>query len=439
MTAHKHFKQLVRERMTKTGESYTTARRQLTGSHPPADPDPRIAFHFPGSVPGSTVARVLLSDAGVKNPHTGEPLSEAMTFGISGGIGIGTFQFFYEKDDFASFFIAGRHLWQDDQEYLQNLCGLLGASYEVRETGGAKAAEQQLREELERGPVAMWVDSASLPHRAAPDWMQGGGYHIVTAYDVAADGTVRIGDLSDEPIAISMKDLAKARERIKKQKNRLLAIRQAPESLDPHSAVYGGLKACVQSLTEPGWKGYRTNFSLDSLKQWAERMRGNKSPESWDRVFPRGKRLWSGLTSISEYIEFYGTGGGLCRPLFAEFLSEAGTALKDERLLSLSQRYAEIGAKWSELANAALPDDIPMFHQAREVQMRRSRTRLEGEPSEVVRSQWEKLGALSAEAAKEFPLSDAECLALRAQLADRVMELHALEKEALEGMKKVVE
>jgi hypothetical protein len=302
-----------------------------------------------------------------------------------------------------------------------------------------KAAEQQLREELERGPVAIWVDSASLPHRAAPEWMQGGGYHVVTAYDVAEDGSVRIGDLSEEPIAISMADLAKARERIKKQKNRLLAIRQVPHPIDLQTAVYGGLKACVQSLTEPGWKGYRTNFSLDSLKLWAERMRGNKSPESWDRVFPRGKRLWAGLASISEYIEFYGTGGGLCRPLFAEFLSEAGAALKDDRLLALSKSYADIGAKWNELASAAVPDDIPMFRQMREAQLGRSRSRLEGEPPEVVHSHWEQLDALSAGASKDFPLSDAECLALRNQLADRVMELYALEKEALERMKKVVE
>ncbi len=39
--------------------------------------------------------------------------------GVQSGIGIGVFTFCYEKDDFASFFVAGRHCWHDHLLYLQ--------------------------------------------------------------------------------------------------------------------------------------------------------------------------------------------------------------------------------------------------------------------------------------------------------------------------------
>lgn len=120
MTERKHFKQLVRARMAKTGERYAAARRQILHAEPEALDQPKHPFnHFAGSVPVATALRTLLAHAGVRAPHTGQPFSEAMLFGIGGGIGAGVFAFHYTKEDFSSFFIAGRHLWQDDQAWLE--------------------------------------------------------------------------------------------------------------------------------------------------------------------------------------------------------------------------------------------------------------------------------------------------------------------------------
>jgi hypothetical protein len=110
MTARKHFKQLVRTRMEKTGESYSAARRQVLHQSAAGEPASNVPWHFPGNVPATTALRVLLTQAGVRAPGTGAPFSEAMLFGIAGGIGIGVFSFYYEKEGFASFFAAGRHL-----------------------------------------------------------------------------------------------------------------------------------------------------------------------------------------------------------------------------------------------------------------------------------------------------------------------------------------
>ena len=86
MTERKHFKHLVRSRMSKTGESYTTARRQVIRQD--ADPSKHSPYphHYPGSVPVATAFRALLSHAGVRNPVSRVPFTEAMVFGLGGGI-----------------------------------------------------------------------------------------------------------------------------------------------------------------------------------------------------------------------------------------------------------------------------------------------------------------------------------------------------------------
>src|SRR5262249_28175307 len=162
--------------------------------------DPALAWHFPGHVPATTALRTLLSHAGVRNPLTGEPFSEALLFVIAGGIGVGMFTFFYEKENFASFYIAGRHSWFHYVVYYQDAFARFGIEPIVQEWSGPKTADTQLRETLAEGaPCIAWVDMAMLPHRGMPAMMQGGGYHVVTAYKLQGDSVV-IGDLTDEPI-----------------------------------------------------------------------------------------------------------------------------------------------------------------------------------------------------------------------------------------------
>src|SRR5262245_3565777 len=170
MTAHKHLKQLIRSRMEKTGERYTTARRHIIGSDA-ARPLPASAqSHLPGNVATATALRILLKHAGVRAPHTGQPFSEAMAFGIAGGIGIGVFSFYYEKEDFASFFVGGRHSWHDDKAYLTPALQAFGIKPAVQETAGAKTAAKQLAGAVDGDGICVaWVDMASLPHRGMPD------------------------------------------------------------------------------------------------------------------------------------------------------------------------------------------------------------------------------------------------------------------------------
>jgi hypothetical protein len=383
-------------------------------------------WHCTGACPAPTALRVLLANAGVLAPHTGQPFSEAMLFGIAGGIGAGVFTFFYEKENFASFFIAGRHNWQDTTGYLKQALANLAIKPILTETAGAKAGEKALRAALAaHGTCIAWVDMAHLPHRALPAQWSGGGYHVISVYQIDDHaGTALIGDLTTVPIPISLADLATARARIKKDKHRLLSIQQSPSPMNLADLVRTGLRQCYRGLEEQRMK----NFTLDAFRVWGERLHGSKDKESWERLFTPGPRLWQGLFSIYDFIEYHGTGGGLCRPLFADFLTEAADALGDRSLHSLAERYRELGSEWSALANAAFPEEVPAFREARKLTVRKAKlTRSNGDVDEI-RGIFKRLHELQYKS--PFPLSDADSANLRARLQQRVLALYDKEKAA---------
>ena len=441
MTRQKHFKQLVRARMAKTGERYAAARRHILRETPTGNGHAPRTNHLTGNVPATTALRILLTAAGVHAPHTKAPFTEAMLFGIAGGVGIGVFSFLYEKANFASFYVAGRNDWADDTRYLTRATERVGARASVAE--GVKPASQAITAALAAGqPCIVWLDAASLPYKAMPAMLSGMASHVVVLYAIDDDAkTARIGDLSDEAIEIPSDVLAAARARIRKDRNRVMTLRAGASVPALDTLVRAGLEACRDGLLGANAVGgSKTNFSLDALRVWGDRLHGSRDKDSWERVFTRGGRLWRGLTSINEYVEHYGTGGGLCRPLFAEFLAEAGEALGDASVHALGERYAELGRDWSDLADAALPDDVPAMREAKELLARRSELlHSDGPPAtDAVRATWQRLDELAAAADQSFPLSDSAIADLRVQLQGRVRAIHAAEVAAHEALTTVL-
>lgn len=419
MTRQKHLKALVRERMQKTGERYAAARRHVIGGQAPAPAPP----HLPGNIPLAAALRVLLTHAGIRAPG-GTPLSEALTLGLAGGIGAGMFAFHYEQDDFSSLYVAGRHRWYDDLGCLTAACQRLGLAPVVKEFGGAGPAEKGLAALLAEGPVIAWVDMGTLPHRGMPPSWSGGGYHLVTVYRAEPGGEALIGDLADQPVPLPTQALTAARGRIKKDKYRLLAIPTPTRSPDLRHALAEGLATGAAELV----KGRIRNFTVAAFGAWVDQLHGAKGKDSWERIFPPGPRLWRGLTSIHEFVEYYGTGGGLLRPLFAETLREASRLLARPALATLADDYAALGAQWSDLADAALPAEVPMFVEARRLMARKAELTWSGaEGAEDAAAAWQALEALGARTRREFPLDAGEAAELRRALQARVRAIHAEE------------
>jgi len=418
MTTQKHFKQLVRARMAKTGESYSSARRQLLRQAVAPSALDHAPYHFPGSVPAASVLRSLLAQAGARNPRSKEPFSEAMTFGIAGGIGAGMFAFHYAKENVSSFYLAGRHLWQDHLAWSKAVLQRLGVKAVVKECSGVKPAERQLRELLADGrPVMTWVD----------------GYRIVAVHAIDdAAGTALVGDTADQPKVVPLPDLSATRQRIKSYKNRLLALEPVRKTPELAGLVRGGIAACIDGLSQ----GRMKNFTLEAFATWADRLEGSKAADGWEKIFPPGPLLYIGLRSITDSVEHAGTGGGLCRPIFADFLLEAADALGDRELQRLGARYARLGADWSAVAAAALPDRVPAFRETRELLSHRAEL-VQGEASrdDSAKDSCEKrMGDWIARMKEEFPLDTAQSAALRRELKGMVTALVAEERGALGGL-----
>ncbi len=375
--------------------------------------------HLPGRIPATTALRVLLKQAGAE-------YSEPLLFLLSGGIGAGVFAFLYEKEDQASLFLAGRHLWADDQAYLTAAARRLGFRAVVKESTSTRVAEEQLRAALDEGhPVIAWVDLAHLPHRAAPARLSGGGYHVVTVYSLSGD-TALIGDLAPQPVTIPLRDLGIARQRIAKQRNRLLWLERAKSTgkpPTPQALVDDALAICVSTLT----KAKMANFRLDAFEELADRMAGTNK-ESWAQMFPPGGRMWAALISFHDCIANYFTGGGLCRAIFAEGLREAG-------LSKSADEYADLAKRWTAAAALALPDKYPACREARELLDRKAELARSGGPVREIRACWERLDRLAADARKKYPIPAAEAAALRGELAHQVRDLFVRETAALAALK----
>jgi hypothetical protein len=433
MTNQKHLKSRVRSRMAKTGERYAAARASIvaTGEQSPNFPTGPTRFHAAGVHPETAAMRVLATAAGVVDPTTGAAPSEEFVLVAAGGIGAGAFAFHYTQ--FSSLYLAGRHRFDDSAGFVTDGLARIGVRTETLQTTSATAARRNLATLLEAGPVIAWCDFVELGTRGVPEQWAGGGYHVVTVYEVADDGTATIGDLRADPERVDAERFARARGRIAKDRTRLVGLAGPAGGLDLQAAVRDGLAACVAGLRNPR----SGSFGLGALATLAGRMRGRSGKDAWVNSFPRGRWLLVPLRSIYEYVETSGTGGGLMRPMFGRGIAEAGAHLGDRSLMDLGERYAAIGRSWTGLAEAALPASVALFAETRAVLDERSAAFRRGAPSEGLRELWARQALLEESATDAFPLSDAEATDLVVDLADRLDAIVADETAALDELEAI--
>ena len=190
--------------------------------------------------------RNALDYQGIKAPHTGKAFSEAMLMGISGGPVIGYFNFIYEGHD-----PHARLLTRNTFDPWDNLLSRMGVIQNVLHTGKADKAVKNLVETLEEGtPAIVWADMFSLPYNdlAWGEDMWAMMPILVYGYDEASD-TVKIADRSFKSLEVSTETLAKARARVKKDKNRIITL-EAPDESKLVSAVQAGIWDSIKLYTE---------------------------------------------------------------------------------------------------------------------------------------------------------------------------------------------
>ena len=258
---------------------------------------------------------------------------------------------------------------------------------------------------------------------------------VVYRYDPQG-GTALLGDRAPGPVEVPAERLAAARARIRKQRNRLLSLGSAEPAVDFPGAVRAGLRAAADGPASPPTSA----MTLEGVRAWAARLHGTAAKDGWPRMFPPGRHLWGALRAVYEFVEHWGSGGGLMRPMHAEFLREAAVLLGDRRLDGVAGRYDALGEAWRALAVAALPGEVPLFAETRALLDRRDAAfAAEGAGATAeLRGIWARLDVLAEQADAGFPLDTAAVDELLRGLKARLDALYEDEVAARDELRAIL-
>jgi hypothetical protein len=378
-----------------------------------------------------------LAHQGFKAPHTDQPYTEALLLGISGGAAMGYFSFAYEGYD-PHVAILTRNTFSP----LETLLARLGVEQTLLQTIYPDKALAHLIDCLADGvPPLVWADMFSLPYNLLP--LDDGMWQMfpIIVYGYEAD-TVWIADRAGVPLTVTPAELATARARVKKMKFRLLTL-DMPNPDKLVTAVQKGIWDCLKLYTETPPKGSKTNFGLAAFQRWANLLVKPKQRLSWAKEFPPGPKMYAGLISSFNSIALFGQDGerqDAERGLYADFLDEASLLLNRPALKDAAQQFRASGQAWHELAQALLPDDLPLFRETRELMVRQHRLFLEqGHAAWPIRQQIKgRLTELKTEITTSFPLTETEAVALCENLGAHVLKIHDLELEAVKMLQTAI-
>jgi hypothetical protein len=368
---------------------------------------------------------------GITVPHTGQPYSEALLMGISGGAVMGYFSFAYEGYD-----PMARILTRNTFDPVSRLLDRLGVPREVIHTSKADKGLQNVIDTLEAGtPPIVFADMWSLPYNAL-DYDEGmwGMYPVVVyGIDDAAD-TAHLADRARVPLTVPLADLAAARGRVKKDKFRVMLL-DPPVADKLPAAVQSGIWDTIKLYTEAPPKGSKNNFGLAAFDWWIKLLTRPRTRLSWEKVFPAGGKFYAGLTTACTDILCFGKSGDdpAERGQYAAFLEEASTILDRPALRDAANRFRQSADAWGALANALLADDVSLFAEARDLHLKRHTAFLDrgNAALDEMRACDARLAAIRAAMDSDFPLSQAEVEAYRARLADHIAQVRDAESAAV--------
>ena len=372
----------------------------------------------------------VLAAAGVRNPHTGAPYSEALLLGIGGGLGAGYILWEFQEHQTKVLVLGFHNNWQYPTRYYQTLCDRIGVTIAMLETGSRKAAGEMLDKALanDRAAVA-WVDRAHLPYLQLPEAMKGHIGHFAAICGV--DGTdVLIDDRAAAPYRVPSDILVDARARIGSYENRLLLV-ESETPTDLVNAVNAGLHAFVDHLSSDS-----DSFSLPTLRKWGRMMTDEKHKKGWLTVFKDTRGLYGTLRSAFEAVELDNGGGGL-RDVYATFLEEAAEVTGNDSLTESAQHYRDLAARWTRLAEAMLPDEVEPLRETKSLVRERHAVLMQGgdawQTTKPITDQLRKMGS---ELNLDFPMDDAGIKRLFEAIQSHIWEVYEAEVTALAALKR---
>ncbi|MEM7537618.1 MAG: BtrH N-terminal domain-containing protein [Chloroflexota bacterium] len=394
--------------------------------------------HFAGRHWETGTIHNYFAARGFNAPHTGQPYSEALLMGISGGVVMGYFSFEYDGYD-----PLLNVLTRNTFDPWDTMLSRLGVVQEVMHTSKPVKAIQNITDTLAEGiPAIVWADMWSLPYNALKhdEGMWGNFPLVVYGYDEEND-VVHIADRAGVGLTASTEVFATARARIKKDKHRVMTL-DMPDPEKLASAVQMGVHDCVKLFTEKPPRGGKNSFGFAAYQHWAKLLTKPKQRNSWEKVFPAGGKMFAGLTFGYHYIFHFGkgTGNGADRLLYADFLDEAAVILDKPDLAAVGDQFRASASAWATLGEAMLPDDAPLFAEAKASIQRRQQLFIEqgNDALSEILSLKDADAVRRAAADNDSPLSEAEVIAYRENLAEKVLAIHDIEVDAVGALQAVM-
>jgi hypothetical protein len=374
------------------------------------------------------------ANRGITAPHTGEPYTEAMLLGISGGIAMGYFAFHYEGYE-----PWVRLLTRNTFDPLSRVYERLGIQSDVRQTGSAEKGVKNLRDVLEDGsPAIVFADMFSLPYNATPQdegmWVM--MPILVYGYDENED-IVWIADRSRVPLKVTTEELALARGRTKKNRFRIMT-HEPPLEDKLETAVRDGIRDCIQLFTQPPPKGSKNNFGFLAYEKWVKMLGESSDKGSWNKLFPPGNLMYAGLTSAFNDICIFGKEGGAERETYAQFLEEAGVLLSMPGLSDVAEKFRTSAQAWNELAKTLLPDAVELFRETRVLMQTKHQLFLDKGSSalEEIHQVNAQLEEIKFQVGEDFPLNSSQSDELKGSIAEKVLTIRDIEFDAIQDLQK---
>lgn len=269
--------------------------------------------------------------------YHGLPVSEAMAFGIGGGLFFGYLPFIR---------INGLPLTTfrtTPGSIFKRVTTRLGIGVARRTFKDQDRAMAELDRYLAQGvPVGMQTGVFWLPY-FPPALRFHFNAHNLVAYGKRGDDYLISDPVLGEPVVCAAADLARARfaQGALAPKGKMYCITSVPKELDLAPAIRQGIReVCRYMLSVPfpliGTRGIR--YLANQVERWPAKL--------------GDRRAILYLGNLIRMQEEIGTGGGGFRFIFAAFLQEAADVLGNDRFLVLSQRMTAIGDVWREFAVA---------------------------------------------------------------------------------------
>ncbi|MFF5231730.1 DUF4872 domain-containing protein [Dactylosporangium sp. NPDC000521] len=331
MTDHKHLKRLVRERSTRTGESYTTARRRVVAA--------RTAARPPQHQPSDLVRRLLLA--------AGTGLSEPMVCGLGGGIGFMAAVFDYRGMPPILTVVAQHH----PAPWAPTVLARLGVPFTESRSTAPAAALKALRLSLAGGrPVYCTVTASRLPWRTVTVPVDADP-HGILVMDEHPDGFA-VHD--DGPRRLPVDAFMEAWSAHRKGRHHRLVVTDGTPTVPLSTAIRAALAETTAHLTGPVLgNAFDANFGFAGMTRLASQLRDTRTKAGFVRRFAEPSAFAFVLRRLHECLEEQHTAPGATRPLYAEFLDEAAALTGHPHLTEAASAFRSSAAVWSAMATTA--------------------------------------------------------------------------------------